>query len=105
MASFTAEQRIKEVGIRKVLGTKVYNLILMLTKEFTTLVIISFIISAPIAYYIMSRWLDEFAYHINIGLFNFFGTLIIMIFVSWFTVGYRTFSVANSNPVKALRDE
>ena len=77
----------------------------MLSKDFTLLVIISFIISAPVAYYIVQLWLGDFAYHISISLFTFLVTLAIMLVVSWFTVGYRTFRVANSNPVHALRDE
>ena len=105
LAAFTAEQRIKEVGIRKVLGAKVYTLILMLSKDFTMLVIISFIISAPVAYYIMQQWLGDFAYHINIGLSTFLSTLVVMLLVSWFTVGYRTYKVAISDPVNALKDE
>jgi putative ABC transport system permease protein len=105
LASFTAEQRIKEVGIRKVLGARVFHLILLLSKDFTLLVVISFILSAPIAYFIMQQWLEDFAYHTNIGMFTFLSALVLMILVSWFTVAYRTFTVANSNPVKSLRDE
>ena len=69
------------------------------------LVIISFIISAPVAYYIMQQWLGDFAYHINIGLSTFLSTLVVMLLVSWFTVGYRTYKVAISDPVNALKDE
>jgi len=105
LASYSAEQRIKEVGIRKILGAPIGQLIYMLSKDFTLLVIISFIISAPIAYYFMQIWLSDFAYHINIGMVTFLGTLVIMILISWSTVGYRTFRVANSNPVNSLRDE
>lgn len=105
LATFTADQRIKEVGIRKVLGAKVFNLVFILSRDLTYLVIISFVISAPIAYYIMQQWLNDFAYHISIDLFTFLSTLIIMILVSWITVGYRTFRVASCNPVKALKDE
>jgi len=105
LAAFTAEQRIKEVGIRKVLGAPIHHLIYMLSKDFTFPVLISFLISAPIAYYFMQKWLNEFAYHIEIGLLNFLATLIIMILVAWLTVSYRTFKVASSNPVNSLRNE
>ena len=105
LALFTTEKRIKEVGIRKVLGASVTKIIYLLSRDFTRPVIISFIISTPIAYYFMQQWLNNFAYHINIGLLTFLGTLVIMILVSWFTVGYRTFSIANSNPVEAIKDE
>ncbi|MFC2123489.1 ABC transporter permease [Bacteroidota bacterium] len=105
LAAFTAEQRIKEVGIRKVLGAPVYHLIYMLSKDFTWPVLISFMISAPIAYFSMQKWLSGFAFHININIDTFLATFIIMILVAWFTVSYRTFRVANSNPVNSLRDE
>jgi len=105
LATFIAEQRIKEVGIRKVLGAKVFHLVFLLSRDFTLLVIISFVISAPIAYYLMRQWLSDFAYHISIGLQTFIGTLFIMILISWITVGYQTFRVAISNPIKALKDE
>ena len=105
LASFTTEKRIKEVGIRKVLGASVAKIIYLLSRDFTRPVIISFIISTPIAYYFMQQWLNNFAYHINIGFLTFLGTLVIMILVSWITVGYRTFSIANSNPVEAIKNE
>jgi len=105
LAAFTAEQRIKEVGIRKVLGAPVHHLIYMLSRDFTFPVLISFLISAPIAYYFMKKWLSGFAYHIQIGLFSFVATLIIMILVAWLTVSYRTYKVASSNPVNSLRNE
>jgi putative ABC transport system permease protein len=105
LATFISEQRIKEVGIRKVLGAKVFHLVFLLSRDFTLLVMISFVISAPIAYYLMRQWLSDFAYHISIGLQTFIGTLFIMILISWITVGYQTFRVAISNPIKALKDE
>ena len=105
LAAFTAEQRIKEVGIRKVLGASVYHLIYMLSKDFTWPVLISFLISAPITYFSMQKWLGDFAYHIEISIFTFLVTLIIMILVAWLTVSYRTFKAANSNPVNSLTDE
>ena len=105
LATFTAEQRIKEVGIRKVLGAPVHQLVYMLTKDFTLPVFFSFIISVPIAYYLMQNWLGGFAYHIEIGLLNFLATFVVMILVAWFTVGIRTFRVASINPVNSLRHE
>jgi putative ABC transport system permease protein len=105
LATFTAEQRIKEVGIRKVMGAPVYQLIYMLSKDFTYPVFISFLISVPIAYYLMKNWLDGFAYHIEIGLFHFFATLVIMILIAWITISFRTFWVAGLNPVHSLRHE
>jgi putative ABC transport system permease protein len=105
LASFTTEQRIKEVGIRKVLGASVSKIMYLLSKDFTVLVVISFLISVPIAYFAMDRWLDNFAYHIDFDLITFISTMAIMVAVSWATVGYRTFKAANADPVKSLRDE
>jgi putative ABC transport system permease protein len=105
LATFTAEQRVKEVGIRKVMGAPVYQLVYMLSKDFTIPVFFSFLISVPIANYLMKNWLDGFAYHINIGLFHFLATLIIMILIAWITISFRTFRVASINPVDSLRHE
>ena len=105
LASYTTDQRIKEVGIRKVLGASVSKIIVLLSKNFTVLVIVSFLISAPLAYFLMENWLEEFAYHIELNIITFMGTLIIMVFVAWGTVGYRTFKAANSNPINSLKDE
>jgi len=105
LAAFTAEQRIKEVGIRKVLGAPIFHLVYLLSRDFTWLVLISFLISTPISYFSMKGWLNDFAYHINIGVVTFLVTLIVMLLVAWVTVSYRTFRVANSNPVNSLRDE
>lgn len=105
LASYTAEQRIKEVGIRKVLGASITKIVVLLSKNFTVLVLISFLVSAPIAYFLMMNWLEDFAYHIELSMVTFLGTLVIMIFVAWGTVGYRTFKAANANPVNSLKDE
>jgi len=69
------------------------------------LVIIAFMIAAPVSYYFMHRWLNDFAYHIKLGAFVLLGTLFIMLALSWMTIGYRAYRFANSNPVDALRDE
>ena len=105
LATFTAEQRIKEVGIRKVMGAPVYQLVYMLSKDFTIPVFFSFLISVPIAYYLMKNWLNGFAYHIEIGVFHFLLTLILMVLIAWITISFRTFRVASLNPVNSLRHE
>jgi putative ABC transport system permease protein len=105
LATFTAEQRIKEVGIRKVLGAPALQLVYMLSKDFTYLVFISFIVAVPLAYYFMDRWLNDFAYHIPINFSAFLITLVGMVVLALLTVGYRTFKVANSNPVDSLKEE
>ena len=105
LASYTAEQRIKEVGIRKVMGASISTIVVLLSKNFIMLVLVSFLISTPIAYFLMQHWLEDFAYHIELRTITFLGTLMIMVFVAWGTVSYRTFKVANSNPINSLRDE
>jgi len=103
LAAFTAEQRIKEVGIRKILGAPAFHLMYLLSKDFTFLVIISFLISAPIAYFSMQKWLSSFAYHIDVSIFFFIITLIAMLIIAWLTVGYNTFKIVNANPVDSLK--
>ncbi len=105
LATFTAEQRIKEVGIRKVLGAQVVHLVYLLSRDFTYPVIISFVLAVPVAYYFMNKWLSDFAYHIPMNFSIFLVTFIGMIVISWLTVGYRTFKVASSNPVDSLKEE
>ena len=105
LASHTAEQKIKEIGIRKVLGASIGKIVILLSRNFTALVFISYLISAPVAYFLMQNWLEDFAYHIELTVITFLGTLVIMIFVAWGTVGYRTFKAANANPVNSLKDE
>ena len=105
LAAFTAEQRIKEVGIRKVLGAPVLQLVYMLSRDFTYPVIISFLLAVPVAYFFMNRWLSDFAYHIPVNITVFLITFTGMVVLAWLTVGYRTLRVANSNPVNSLKEE
>lgn len=103
--SFMAAQRTKEVGIRKVLGASVINIIYLMSKEFTLLIGIAFLIAAPLAYYLMHQWLQNFAYRINIGVEIFLLTILISEFIAWLTVGYQAIKAAMANPVKSLRSE
>jgi len=105
LVSFMAVQRTKEVGIRKVLGASVPHIIYLFSKEFTVLISIAFLISAPIAYYFMHQWLEKFAYRINLGIGLFLMSFIISITVAWLTVGYRAIKSATANPVKSLKYE
>jgi len=105
LASFSAEQRTKEIGVRKVLGASVPNIILLLSKEFTKLVLVAFIIAAPIALYAMNKWLQEFAYKTDINILIFIlaggGALLI----AYLTVGYQAAKAALANPIDALKYE
>jgi ABC-type antimicrobial peptide transport system permease subunit len=103
--SFMAVQRTKEVGIRKVLGASVINIIYLFSKEFTMLIGIAFLIATPVAYYFMHRWLQNFAYRINIDVGIFLITILSSVVIAWLTVGYQTIKAAVANPVKSLSTE
>ena len=105
LISFIALQRKKEIGIRKVLGAPVKNIVVMLSKEFTMLIVLAFIIAAPIAWYFMNDWLQQYAYRITVGAGIFVATIIGALLISWLTVGYTAIKAALANPVKALRTE
>ncbi len=105
LASFTAEQRTKEIGIRKVLGASVSNITILLSKEFIKWILIANIIAWPVAFYAMSKWLQNFAYRIHIGLGIFILSGIIAMLIAIFTVSYQAIKAANSNPVEALKYE
>jgi ABC-type antimicrobial peptide transport system permease subunit len=105
LVSFMAVQRTKEVGIRKVLGASVRNIIYLLSKEFTILIIIAFIISAPIAYYFMHEWLKNFAYRIPLSASIFILAILSSILIAWITVAHRAISSALANPITSLRSE
>ena len=105
LASFVAEQRTKEIGVRKVLGASISQLWLLLSKDFITLVIIALLIASPLAYYIMGQWLQKFSYRTTVSWDVFaiacFGALIITLI----TVSFQAVKAATSNPVKSLRTE
>ena len=105
LASFAAEQRIKEIGIRKVLGAGLANLMLTLGKGFVILVGVGFIIATPLAYFVMKDWLNIYEYRIDIGLTVFLIAGSACILITVLTVGYHTLRAAYANPVKSLRYE
>lgn len=105
LASFAAEQRIKEIGIRKVLGAGIGNLILLLAKNFLLLVIIGFAIAVPLSYYMMTDWLTAFEYKVTIGASIFLIAGGASLLVALMTVSYHSVRAASANPVKSLRYE
>lgn len=105
LISFMAVQRRKEIGIRKVLGAPVRNIVLMLSREFSMLILLAFIIASPIAWYFMHKWLQQYTYRIVIGIWFFAATILCSLFVAWLTVGYTAIRAALANPVKSLRTE
>ncbi|WP_300599939.1 ABC transporter permease [Niabella sp.] len=103
--SFMAAQRTKEIGVRKVLGASVSSIVYLFSKEFTLLIGIAFLIASPIAYYIMHRWLQNFAYRVHLGIGLFLLTILIAEIIAWLTVGYQAIKASVANPVKSLRTE
>jgi putative ABC transport system permease protein len=105
LAAFTAEQRTKEIGIRKVLGASVSSISMTLTKEFIVLVFIAFIPAAALGWWVSSQWLSGFAYRVEVNLFIFVIAGVSAIAIAWVTVGYQSIKAARANPVDSLRHE
>lgn len=105
LAAFMAEQRTKEIGIRKVLGASMGNILLLLNKELGQLITVSFFIATPLAWWLMSNWLEKFAYHMNIGWQVVAVAGFILALVALLTVSFHSIRTALSNPVDALRYE
>ncbi|RRB00021.1 ABC transporter permease [Larkinella rosea] len=105
LATFTTEQRVKEIGVRKVMGASVSSVVLLLSKDFTKLVLFSFPIAIPVAWYSMDRWLQHFPYKTSIGVGVFVAACVITLLICWITVVYQSVKAAIANPVKSLRSE
>ena len=105
LATLTVARRTKEIGIRKVLGANVSNILFMLTNDFGKLVIIGTILAWPIAYFAMRNWLEEFAYRIGIGIENFILATAFAILIALVAIGYQSIKAALENPVKSIKYE
>jgi putative ABC transport system permease protein len=105
LASFSAEKRVKEIGVRKVLGASVQNIVLLLSRHFIILVLVSNIIAWPLAWYAMHIWLQDFAYHIDITLGTFVFVALLSIIIALVTISFQSIRAAIANPVKSLRSE
>jgi putative ABC transport system permease protein len=105
LVSFLAVQKTKEVGIRKVLGASVANIVYLFSKEFTLLIALAFAIAAPVAWYVMSDWLNNFEFKIPISAGVFVLAIVISLLIAWITVGYKALQAALANPVKSIRSE
>jgi putative ABC transport system permease protein len=103
LSLYVAERRTKEIGIRKVVGASVGSIVGMLSKEYIILVGISFVISIPLGYYFMSKWLDGFAYKISPGIGVFVIAGLVSFLIAWFTVSFESFRAARKNPVDSIR--
>jgi putative ABC transport system permease protein len=105
LVTYAAEQRTKEIGIRKVLGAGVSGIVAMLSKDFAKLVLIASLIAFPVAWWIMNRWLQDFAYRITISWWVFIVASLAAICIALITVSFQAIKAAIANPVKSLRTE
>jgi len=105
LSSHAVQQRTKEIGIRKVTGASVNQIVALLSKDFTKLVLISVLIAWPIAYYAMDRWLQNFAYRTEMSWLSFVLAGFLALIISLITIGFHSIKAANANPIEALRDE
>jgi ABC-type antimicrobial peptide transport system permease subunit len=105
LISFVAKRRTKEVGVRKVLGATVTNVVMLLSRHFMMLTLIAFLIAAPISYYVMDSWLENFSYRIDLDIGTFLTGAVISLAIVGLTVSYRTIKAALANPVEALKYE
>ena len=105
LAIFTAEQRTREIGIRKVLGASVNGIVLLLSKDFMKLVLVAMVIASPLAWYFMNNWLQDFAYRINISWWIFPVAGVLAVLITLLTISFQAIKAAIANPVKSLRTE
>jgi putative ABC transport system permease protein len=105
LASFSAMQRTKEIGIRKVLGASVQNIVGMFYKESVILVFIALLIASPLSWYFLDQWLGNFAYHINLGWITFIISGVIALIITILSVSFHSIKAASANPVNAIKYE
>jgi len=105
LTAFTAEQRRKEIGIRKALGATVGSLVLLLSKDFTKLVLVAFVVAAPLAWWGMNKWLEDYSYRISLGWDTLLFVIGIVMVIAWSVMGIQSFRAASINPVDSLRGE
>jgi ABC-type antimicrobial peptide transport system permease subunit len=105
LSAFMAEQRTKEIGVRKVLGASVLNLVYLLSSGITRLILIAIVIAVPLSWYAVSSWLNGFAYHINVSWLIFFTASLAALSIAWLTVSFESIKAAIVNPIKSLRTE
>ena len=105
LTSFTAEQRTKEIGIRKVLGASVSGIVFLLSREFGKLILIAFLLAAPVAWYAVNWWLKNYTYKVEVGVAIYLMAGAFAFVVAWLTMGYQSIKAATSNPVQSLRSE
>ena len=105
LTAFMTEQRKKEIGVRKVLGSTVSGIVLLLSKDFARLIIIAFIVVTPVAWYAMNQWLSDFAYQVPVNPLVFAGAGLVVLFIAFASVFYQSRKAAIVNPSETLRNE
>jgi ABC-type antimicrobial peptide transport system permease subunit len=105
LSAFTAEQRSKEVGVRKVLGSSVFEIVFMLSKEYAKLIVIAFIIAVPFGYYLMQDWLNNFEFRTVLEPHVFLLAGLISLIIGALTISFKSYQAAVVNPVKSLKNE
>lgn len=105
LTAFTAEQRTKEIGIRKVMGASVTSIVFLLSREFGKLIIIAFLLAVPLAWFGISKWLDSYTYRVTISVAIYVLAGVLAFVIAWLTMGYQSFRAATADPVRSLRSE
>lgn len=105
LSAFLAERRTKEIGVRKVLGGSVFHVVYLLSKTFTKPILIAMLVAAPLAWFTMNRWLESFAFHIDIHWTIFLIAFVASLLIAWLTVSYESIKAATANPARSLKDE
>jgi ABC-type antimicrobial peptide transport system permease subunit len=105
LAAYMAESRTKEIGVRKVLGASVMNVTTLLSKDFLRLVIISFVVASPVAWFFMSKWLENYTYRISVEWWVFAAAGLLSILIALITISFQAIKAAVANPVESLRTE
>jgi len=105
LSSFMAAQRTKEIGVRKVLGASIASILALLSKDFVKLIVLANLIALPLVYLAVSNWLNNFAFHTNIGWMMFVVPATLLLIISLVTVSFQTFKTGSMNPVQSLRQE
>ena len=105
LAAFTAERRTKEIGIRKALGSSSSNIVILLSADFTRMVLLSIGLGLPASYWLLKQWLQRFAFHIDLGIGYFALAGALALVIAWITVASQAIRAANVNPVNCLREQ
>ena len=105
LSTFAAERKIKEIGIRKVLGAGIPDILRLISKDFLLLIFISILVAVPVSWYLVSKWMQGFAFHTALSWWVFAAASILVIIIAMLTIGFQTIKTAMANPVKSLRTE